>query len=217
VARMLKPLPRPHAYPFIKARNFTPSNRKSFDVVVIHTMECPEKSKAARAVANWFAGPSAPRASAHFCVDGDEVVQGVELRDIAWHAPGCNGVGVGIELAGFAAQSEQEWADAYSAGELGLAAQLVAELCWMAGIEPRWLEPADLLEPGARGITGHVQVNRAFHKSDHTDPGPHFPADLFVLDVLGKLAGLQRAELLGASKDESTRATLADIPNAKLR
>jgi N-acetyl-anhydromuramyl-L-alanine amidase AmpD len=212
---MLKALPSPHAYPFIQAKHFTPATRGGFDVVVMHTMEAPEKPKVARAVANWFAGSNAPPASAHYCVDRDEAVQCVALHDVAWHAPGVNGVGVGIELAGYAAQTEQQWADAYSTGELDRAALLVAELCFMAGIEPRWLEPADLLKAGARGITGHVQVNRAFHKSNHTDPGPHFPAPLFVLDVQQKLADLRRAELLGVSKDESTRATLADIPNAK--
>ena len=46
----------------------------------------------------------------------------------------------------------------------------------------RWLVAADLVA-GRRGITGHVEVSRAFKRSDHWDPGPGFPIESFLDDV----------------------------------
>jgi N-acetyl-anhydromuramyl-L-alanine amidase AmpD len=39
------------------------------------------------------------------------------------------------------------------------------------------------LKQGLRGIVGHDQVSRVYHKSDHTDPGPNFPWDVFMSRV----------------------------------
>ena len=45
----------------------------------------------------------------------------------------------------------------------------------------RWLVADDLVA-GRRGITGHVEVSRAY-RSDHWDPGPGFPIERFLDDV----------------------------------
>jgi hypothetical protein len=52
-------------------------------------------------------------------------------------------------------------------------------VCDRHGIPVRWVRAVGLLR-GARGITGHAEVSRAFHKSDHWDPGPAFPVERFV-------------------------------------
>ena len=72
------------------------------DLLVIHTMEAPEKPDTAENVAKWFAGSTAPQASAHYCIDADSIVQCVQDRDVAWHAPGANHNGLGFEHAGTA-------------------------------------------------------------------------------------------------------------------
>lgn len=167
----LPPLP----YPFVQARNFTPANRTKIDVIVIHDMEYPERPGGAMWCANFFAGPSAPQASAHFAVDNQSVVQCVKEKDVAWHAPGTNRNGIGIEHAGYAAQSRDQWLDDYSTAELKLSAQLVAVLC------ARWDIPIvklsmDDLQAGKRGICGHLDATMAFSNGKgHTDPGPSFP------------------------------------------
>ena len=74
------------AYPFIQARNFTPAKRLSADVIVIHTMEAGEKPGTARAVAAWFAGATAPRASAHFCIDTVDADQAIAIIGGIVHA-----------------------------------------------------------------------------------------------------------------------------------
>ena len=49
--------------PFVQARNYTRGRSNAIDLLVIHTMEAPEKPTTAENVANWFAGSSAPQAT----------------------------------------------------------------------------------------------------------------------------------------------------------
>jgi N-acetyl-anhydromuramyl-L-alanine amidase AmpD len=167
------------AYPFVPARNFTKAGRKEVDLVVVHTMEAPEKGETAENVAAWFAGSTAPQASAHYCVDGDTVVQCVRDDDVAWHAPGANHDGIGIEHAGYARQSQSDWEDDYSTRMLERSARLAADICARYRIPPVWLHPADLLA-GRRGITSHANVSQAFKRSDHHDPGTSFPIQRYL-------------------------------------
>jgi hypothetical protein len=51
--------------PFVQARNYTRGRSNPIDVIVVHTMESPEKPDTAESVAAWFAGSTAPQASAH--------------------------------------------------------------------------------------------------------------------------------------------------------
>ena len=92
--------------PFVQAKNFTQGPSNAIDVLVIHTMESPEKPDTAESVAHWFAGSTAPQASAHYCIDDNSIVQCVHDADVAWHAPGANHNGLGFEHAGRAAQTQ---------------------------------------------------------------------------------------------------------------
>jgi N-acetyl-anhydromuramyl-L-alanine amidase AmpD len=167
---------------FVQARGYTPNRRSQPTLIVMHSMEAAEKPTTAEAVANWFAGPSAPKASAHFCLDNDSIVQCVKVGDVAWHAPGANAGGIGIELAGYARQTSEQWADAYSKAMLDLAAQLVGKLCWDFNIPLVFLDAA-ALKTGRPGVTTHWEVTQAFKKSTHTDPGKHFPMDELLFDA----------------------------------
>jgi len=167
---------------FIQAKNYTAAARTDISLIVLHSMESQEKPGTALAVALWFAGQTAPRASAHYCIDSGEVVQCVRDEDIAWHAPGANTTGIGLEHAGRAAQTSAEWADPYSKAMMDLSAELCATLC------RKWKIPAVLvgeagLRSGARGITTHAAVSRTFKKSTHTDPGRSFPLVEYVWQV----------------------------------
>ena len=169
-------------YPFIEARHYTRGRESPIDVLVVHAMEAAEKPYTAEAVARWFAGPDAPRASCHYCIDVNSIVACVRDEDVAWHAPGANHNGLGFEHAGYSAQTGADWDDGYSRLMLARSARLVASKCGQYGIPPVWLFPADLLA-GRRGITSHWNVTRAFQRSDHTDPGPGFPAERYVRAV----------------------------------
>jgi hypothetical protein len=170
----------PSVLPFVQARNYRPGRRGRIDLLVVHTMEAVEKPGTAEAVAAWFAGPHAPMASAHYCVDSDSVVQCVKDGDTAFHAKGANHNGIGIEHAGYAGQGAAEWADPYSVAMLDLSAQLAARLCARHDI-PLVRLSADDVRDGKRGFCGHIDVTRAYAvRGGHHDPGPDFPWDRYI-------------------------------------
>lgn len=170
--------------PFVPAKNQGPKRTRPILLIVIHTMEAPEKPHTARNVALWFAGTEAPQASAHYCVDASETVQCVKEDVVAWAAPGANGDGVHIEHAGYASQSAVNWADDYSTQMLQRSAALAADIAKRYGIPVVKLSPEDLQDRTASGFCGHVDVTygrMAGH--GHTDPGPFFPWDTYLAMV----------------------------------
>lgn len=166
---------------FVQARNYTKGpRRKGIDLIVIHTMEAPQKGNTAENIAQWFAGPTAPKASAHYCIDNNSIVQCVLDDDIAWHAPGANSNGIGLEHAGFARQDAAAWANDYNQAMLVLSARLSAMLCAKYEI-PRVHLTVDELKAGQRGFCGHIDVTNAFNAGiGHWDPGPHFVWDQYL-------------------------------------
>ena len=180
----VKPVDSPFAVDFFPAVGQGPArNGQRIDVVVIHDMEAPEKPHVARAVAKWFAGLDAPRASAHYCVDDGEVIQCVREFMVAWGAPGANRNGIHIELAGYANQTPEGWLDDYGKAMMSRLVELVFEICFRHDIPLQKLSPEDV-KNGHRGICGHADVSRAFPEKagehPHWDPGPNFPWDEFL-------------------------------------
>lgn len=157
------------------------------DLIVLHTMESPEKPGTARGVANWFAAENAPQASAHYCVDPDETVQCVLDTEVAWHAPGVNSRSIGIEQAGRAAQTYAQWGDDDSMAVLARSIDLCVALCQKWSI-PAVLVGSSELHSLTRGITTHALVSNAYpDKGDHWDPGPNFPLGWYIARVAGRM------------------------------
>lgn len=178
---------------YIPARFFTPAQRTTIDLLVVHTAECAEVSTAAENLQAWTAGPQASRASWHYAVDNDSVTQSVLEKDIAWHAGPVNAFSIGIEHAGRASQTAAEWADDYSRAVLENSAQLAAEICVRWSIPIARLTADDLKAGKRRGICGHVDVtNGLTGGKGHTDPGTSFPWDAWLARVR-ELAGVERA------------------------
>lgn len=172
---------------FIEARNWSRQvpPRDRVDWIVIHCMEAPETSTRAERCASRFADPmNAPKASCHYCVDCDSIVQCVADDRIAWHAPGANKYGIGIEHAGYARQNRMQWLDPFGIKMLTLSAELTADLCRRWDI-PTSFVSANGLRQGRRGITTHAEVSEAFKKSTHWDPGQRFPIDWYIDRVRG--------------------------------
>ena len=95
----LEPWGFPVAYPFVASPHVNHTSGRRIDLIVVHTMEMDEKGSTAESCASWFQNPAAG-VSAHYCVDADSIVQCVKEEDVAWHAPGANHDGIGIEHAG---------------------------------------------------------------------------------------------------------------------
>lgn len=165
-------------YPFIGAKHFTAGRGgKTPRLIVVHTMETPESNGRAYQVAQWFAGPSSPQASAHYMVDNSEIYQSVLEENTAWAVDDfeLNQESISIEHAGLAAQSEADWHDHYSLAELALSAKLAADIAHRNGIPIVKLTPADILA-GKSGFCGHIDITLAKHiAGGHTDPGTNFP------------------------------------------
>lgn len=175
------------SYPFVASPNINHTGGRKIDVVVIHTMEMDEKGDTAESCALWFKNPNS-QVSAHYCVDVDSVVQCVKEEDIAWHAPGANHNGIGVEHAGRAAQTGRDWSDDYSTKMLANSSELVAGVCARHGIPVVWLQATDLVA-GKRGITSHANVSKAFKRGSHWDPGDNFPIEKYLAAVRARMTG----------------------------
>ncbi len=175
--------PETDNFPFVQARFFTPfgEGRRPVRVIVIHTMETPERDGIADDIARDFATrPPTNKASAHLCIDNKRIVQSVKDNDVAFAAPGANRDGINLELAGRARQTAAEWQDEYSNAVLENAANAAAQYCLKYEIPVRHLTDAQLGDKESKGLVGHVQVSSVFKISTHTDPGVAFPWDRFL-------------------------------------
>lgn len=180
---------------FKQAKHYRKAHRGPSDVtlVCIHSMEFPERVTGAEWCVDFFTDPRGPNgpvvASAHYSVDSDSVAQSVLERDVAYHAGPVNEYSIGIEHAGYAGQTTEQWLDAYSTAMLDRSAKLVAEICHRYGIPVRRLT-AENLKAGERlGICGHVDVTNGLQGGKgHTDPGRHFPWGWYLDRVQAHLA-----------------------------
>jgi len=161
--------------PFVPARHqkvLYPYAGRKIRLIVLHTMENPEKPCAAKNVAEWFAGPTSPTASAHYLVDTADTFQGVRDCDVAYHAPGANNDGIGVEHAGYAKQSASDWQDTASQMIVKRSATLVKRLAKAYAVPMVRLSAEDI-KAGKAGLCGHVDVSQAYGGT-HWDPGPGF-------------------------------------------
>lgn len=156
------------------------------DIIGIHTMEAAELSQTAENIAAYF---KRVKASAHWCVDGDSRVRSVNDGDTAWTLPGANSRSLNIEIAGYAKQTPEDWADVYSINALEISALCAAEWCVKYGIPVRKLND-DQIRNKEKGFAGHVDISRVYKQSTHWDPGPHFPWNYFLGRVSAQIAAL---------------------------
>jgi len=183
-------------WPFVPAKSSRAvAGKRNVRLIVIHSMEAPEKGDTAEEIANFFQNPPRP-ASAHLCIDNNSIVQCVLDNHIAGGAPGANEDGIQLELAGYAKQTEAEWLDDYGLQLLDNAANAAAQYCLKYDLPVRRLTNEELADGQSKGFVSHAQVSEVFKKSDHWDPGPGFPWKFFLESVekhrvarLAKLAG----------------------------
>lgn len=177
-------------YPYVPARLQWPrsSNVKPC-LLVIHSMEAPEKGTTAESCARFFAQQNAT-GSAHLCIDNNSIVQSVPWSHKAAGARGSpykgktvNDWAIHFEHAGYARQTAAEWADEFSQAMLFWSAIAAAKVCKLYAIPTVAVDVAGL-RAGAKGITTHGTVSKAFNvKGGHTDPGPAFPMGTYVAAV----------------------------------
>lgn len=187
---------------YVKASHFLAGRSGSaVEIVVVHTTEQDCAPTVARHVASFFAGPGVTT-SAHYIVGPDEVVQCVREQDMAWHAQGVNPLSIGIEHTGRASFSSVEWSTERAQQMLRRSARLVADICKRYGLPATFVDHAGLLAR-RKGITTHAEVTQAFHKTDHGDPGPHFPLSAWMAMV---------EEEMGPASAPASQASAEEAP-----
>lgn len=177
------------AIPYVAARDQS-DRPKGYRLkwITIHDMEAPETLTTAEGTANYFRNPGNRTASAHYCCDADSIVCCVKPERRAVHAAGLNNEGIGIEQAGYASQSGEEWLDGFSRKMIvEQVAPLVAALCDRYQI-PCTYVGVDGLKRGEPGIVTHWDSTKAFNVAGgHTDPGPNYPMWLLVQEAQSQL------------------------------
>jgi hypothetical protein len=147
-------------------------------LVVDHDMEAAERSTTAENCAGYFATTDRV-ASVQFNVDNDSTVRSVPDTVEGYHAGRgeINRCSAGIEHAGFASQTYDQWKDDYSYAMIwGQSARLHAALHLAYGIPLEFVDAAALRAGRRHGVTTHWEVTKAFNvRGGHTDPGLHFP------------------------------------------
>lgn len=151
--------------------------RAPIEVIVVHSTE----GETAEGAAGWFQNP-ASGGSAHKVVDERICYKTLPDDRVAWAAPGANHNGLHLEFAAFARWNRASWLRPRHRRMLRRGAWKAAGWAVRYSIPLRRLNVDDL-RAGKRGITGHVQVSRAFHRSSHWDPGPNFPWRFFMRKV----------------------------------
>lgn len=153
--------------------------------IVMHGTVSPCKPGNARAVANWWHGPTSPVTSAHYIADPSESVQCVPDHNIAYHC-GYNSGSIGYEMSDLEVGPPARWSDPAHVAMLKIVVADVARLCLAYNIEARRPTIDELVTKGPHGIYGHNDSRLAFGHTTHTDP-VGFPWDLFINAVRAEI------------------------------
>lgn len=123
--------------------------------------------------------------SSHYYVDADSVVQCVHTQDRSHTALFHGNLwGIHYELCG-TRQTREQWLDAASRPTIRNAARQMARDMRKHSIPLIRIPPRGLREPGAKGVTGHVDWTYGWpeDRGTHTDPGSAFPWDVLLADI----------------------------------
>lgn len=165
-----------------------PDDNKPIKRVVIHGTVSPCERGGARKISNYFKITNRP-SSAHYVVDPGEILQCVYDSVVAFHAPPNHG-SIGVELCDPVVGSIDRWDDLEHREMLLRATFLVARLCLAYDVPIRKVGRIGL-RLGRKGITGHVDVGKAFGQTSHWDPGA-FPWRRFIADVRSAASAIER-------------------------
>lgn len=217
--------------PFRQARNYGgPDRGKPIRFVVIHSTEGSERLDSAEiALSMWATWDR--QSSVHYAVDQNSTVCAVRPEDKAWHAKGGNSDTIGIEHCGRAAQTRDEWLDAYGRGMLAQSARLVAALLVTFDIPFRRATAVDHANanadtssngypggPWKGGILAHADISksaalRGISTDGHWDPGPNFAWDHLFDQIADHLEDdtMTPAQFLALLDDKHVAARLGQI------
>jgi len=156
--------------------------------IVLHSAEDQELPGQAQHLAQWFAGKTAPQASAHEMVDNKFIVCSVGDQDTAWAVDDFpfNLRSKSYELVGHASNTAAQWADSYESAVIKLAQKAISGDLRAYGIPAVHLTDAQIVaihngDNTVKGICTHADISRALKiVGGHSDPGVNFPMVEFI-------------------------------------
>lgn len=182
MGRRIRPPAPPHPFGGVPA-NHSGTGNKPIRRVVVHSAVTPCEPGRARQLAEWNAEGSTG-GSWHYSTDPVDTFQCSWDSFVCWHAPPNDG-SLGVEMADTpgprpAAKPRSRlwwnlrkvwrWRSRNHRAMLRRTAHLVAHLCLAYDLPLEFLTVAKL-RAGRRGWTVHANVSKAFHQSEHWDPG----------------------------------------------
>lgn len=158
-------------------------------LLVIHTSEGSEGPNSAENLCGYISSPGDKvgtngmyGSSYHYLTDTDRVLPAVPSTLVAYAAAGANHDGIHICIPGKAGQTRAAWLDTVSRDYIRRCAEVMVDESEASGIPLVRLGVADI-QAAKWGYCGHYDISRAYHLSDHTDPGPFFPWDVLADDI----------------------------------
>ena len=161
---------------------------QTIHILVLHSAENQELPGQAEHLAQWFAGSTAPQASAQEMIDNLHTVQSVPDGSTAWAVNdwNINTISKSYELTGHASNTVAQWADAYESAVIKNAIADVKADMATYGIPAVHLTDSQILaahngDKSIKGICTHADISRALSiPGGHVDPGPNFPMVNFI-------------------------------------
>lgn len=145
---------------------------------VLHDAETPLANGYAYSIARMFS-TTATQKSAHFMVGPEAAYQLRDSNLLAWHCGNGNRYSIGVEQAGYAAFSRDQWLSAAGVSQMNRVAALIRDIKNAHGIGMYWMTDQQLLDSyNGRMVGGwatHHQCARVLKGTTHTDPDPNYP------------------------------------------
>lgn len=158
---------------------FTPGRDQDLRYIVIHSTESPYEEGYADKVADWLSRTEY-KASTHFIVGPDKILQTVDLYDTAWGVGSeANSYSIQIEVLGYAKYNRDEWLTPIGTAMLCKVSYLIAILAKQYNIPIRKIESEGIID-NLPGVAGHYVFSETLGGSDHWDPGHDFPWDVVL-------------------------------------
>lgn len=177
--------------PIVQMLNYDKHNGISgipTQLLVLHSGECPLRGGYAQSLTNWANIPlsqGGPEASWQWFVDPIAIVEMVPAVYAAWHASEANPMSEGMEQAGYARYTREEWLTPEGMKQLDNLAWLFAQRCKANGIPARWLtteEVEAVTKHGNREVKG-LCLHRQIDPETRTDPGNNYPYDELLQQI----------------------------------
>lgn len=176
----------PKNYEMITSINYGGGFAAPPEQICFHSLQCkfipgigPELAK------GYFRNPS-NKSSCHAIADPSGTVDTVPIGQRAWHCGNGNATSLGLEHAGMAEYSREEWLVPLGVATLKngavRAAKFAVQLGWRRS-DIRWLS-VDQVRNNERGLCTHNDMRLARGGTTHWDTGPGFPYDLVLQWVL---------------------------------